>query len=91
MLLFGAMGATVLTCEAAVATWSGVFLHEQLGATLGLAGLGYVAFTACQTLGRLVGDRLQAMSSAVWLVRLGTLAAAGSLAVALLSPSPVVG
>jgi MFS family permease len=91
VLLFGAMGATVLTCEAAVANWSGVFLHEQLEASLGLAGLGYVAFTGCQTLGRLVGDRLQALTSAARLVRLGTLAAAGGLAVALLSPSPGFG
>jgi hypothetical protein len=29
VLLFGSMGATVLTCEAAVATWSGVLLYEQ--------------------------------------------------------------
>jgi MFS family permease len=91
VLLFGAMGATVLTCEAAVANWSGVFLHEQLGASLGLAGLGYVAFTGCQTLGRLVGDRLQALTSAVRLVRLGTLAAAAGLAVSLLSSSQVFG
>jgi hypothetical protein len=91
VLLFGAMGATVLTCEAAVATWSGVFLHEQLGASLGLAGLGYVAFTGCQTLGRLGGDRLQALTSAVRLVQVGTLAAAVGLAAAILGPSPVFG
>lgn len=91
VLLFGAMGATVLTCEAAVANWSGVYLHEHLGASLGLAGLGYVAFTGCQTLGRLVGDRLQALTSTVRLVRLGTLTAAGGLAIALLSPAPVLG
>jgi MFS family permease len=91
VLLFGAMGATVLSCEAAVANWSGVFLHEQLGASLGLAGLGYVAFTACQTLGRLVGDRLQALTSAVRLVQVGTLGAAAGLAVAILGPSPVFG
>jgi MFS family permease len=91
VLLFGAMGATALSCEAAVANWSGVFLHEQLGASLGLAGLGYVAFTACQTLGRLVGDRLQALTSAVRLVQVGTLGAAAGLAVAILGPSPVFG
>ncbi|MEV0720854.1 MFS transporter, partial [Asanoa sp. NPDC050611] len=46
LVLLGAMGATVLTVEAAVANWSGIFLHEQLAAPLGLAALGYVAFTA---------------------------------------------
>jgi predicted MFS family arabinose efflux permease len=88
MLLLGAMGAAVLTCEGAVITWSGVFLHENLGATLGTAALGYVAFNVCQTSGRLVGDRLLARHSAPTLIRLGTLAAAGALTAVLLSPWP---
>jgi MFS family permease len=87
VLLFGAMGATVLTVEAAVANWSGVFLHDHLSAPLGLAALGYVAFTGCQTAGRLVGDRLLARASAARMVRVGTIAAAAGLAVVVLSPS----
>jgi MFS family permease len=87
VLLFGAMGATVLTVEAAVANWSGVFLHDNLSASLGVAALGYVAFTGCQTAGRLVGDRLLARASAARMVRVGTIAAAAGLAVVVLSPS----
>ncbi|MFD0747293.1 MFS transporter [Phytohabitans flavus] len=87
---FGAMGATVLTVEAAVANWSGVYLHDNLGASLGAATLGYVAFTACQTAGRLVGDRLQARGSAAGLVATGTLVAAAGLAVIVLSPWPAL-
>lgn len=90
VLLFGAMGATVLTVEAAVANWSGVFLHDRLSAPLGVAGLGYVAFTGCQTAGRLVGDRLLARGSAARLLRTGTIVAAGGLAVVVLSPSAAV-
>jgi MFS family permease len=87
VLLFGAMGASVLTVEAAVANWSGVFLHEHLSASLGVAALGYVAFTGCQTAGRLVGDRLLARGSAARLLRVGVLAAGGGLALVVLSPT----
>jgi fucose permease len=90
ILVFGAMGATVLTVEAAVANWSGIYLHENLGAPLGAASLGYLAFTACQTAGRLVGDRLQARGSASRLVATGTLVAAVGLAVVVLSPWPAL-
>jgi len=90
IVVFGAMGATVLTVEAAVANWSGVYLHENLGASLGAASLGYLAFTVCQTAGRLVGDRLQARGSASRLVATGTLVAAAGLAVVVLSPAPAV-
>ncbi|MGN9910383.1 MFS transporter [Phytohabitans sp. LJ34] len=90
IVVFGAMGATVLTVEAAVANWSGVYLHENLGAPLGAASLGYLAFTACQTAGRLVGDRLQAGRDAAKLVVAGTLVAVAGLAAVVLSPSPAV-
>jgi hypothetical protein len=90
VLLLGAMGATVLTVEAAVANWSGVFLYDHRDASLGVAGLGYVVFTGCQTCGRLVGDRLLARTSVVRMVRVGTTAAAAGLAVVVLSWSAEV-
>jgi MFS family permease len=89
-LILGAMGAGVLTCEGAAITWSGVFLHENLGASMGTAALGYVAFNVCQTGGRLFGDGLLARHSARTLVRLGTLAAAGGLSIVVLSPWPTL-
>ncbi|GAA1888920.1 MFS transporter [Asanoa iriomotensis] len=90
LIVLGAMGATVLTVEAAIANWSGIFLHERLAAPLGLAALGYVAFTACQTAGRLVGDRLLARREPHELLRAGTLTAAAGLALVVLSPWPVL-
>ncbi|MEU4689809.1 MFS transporter [Actinoplanes sp. NPDC023714] len=86
VMMFGLMGAVVLTVEAAVADWSGVHLHEGLGASLGAAGLGYVLFATLQTAGRLFGDRLQQRTSAVFLLRTGTLIAAAGMAIAVLSP-----
>ncbi|MFE7437039.1 MFS transporter [Streptomyces tendae] len=58
VLVLGAMGLALMICEAAVTSWSGVFLHDSRGATLGAAALGYTAFTMCQAIGRMVGDRL---------------------------------
>jgi predicted MFS family arabinose efflux permease len=88
--MLGAMGAAVLTCEAAVVTWSGVFLHENLGAALGTAALGYVAFSVCQTSGRLVGDRLLARHRAPTLIRVGALTAAAGLAAAAIGSWPAL-
>jgi MFS family permease len=90
LLVLGAMGATVLTCEAAVANWSGVFLSENLHTTLGVASLGYIAFTACETTVRMVGDRLSARYPAPILVRLGAAIGATGLTVVVLSPRPVL-
>jgi MFS family permease len=58
VLVFGTMGLVLMLCEAAVISWSGVFLHENRGATLAVAAFGFGAFTVCQTLGRLTGDPL---------------------------------
>jgi MFS family permease len=88
LMVLGAMGATVLTVEAAVANWSGIFLHERLAAPLGLAAVGYVAFTACQTAGRLFGDRLLARRAPHELLRAGVLVAAAGLVLVVVSPWP---
>lgn len=86
VLVLGAMGAAVLTCDAAVAVWSGVYLHEKLASTLGVASLGYVALTGCETAGRLVGDRLLTRTPAVRLLRVGTATAIAGLLLVVLSP-----
>ncbi len=87
-MLLGALGAAVLTCEAAVAGWSGVLLHEHLGAGLGVASLGYTAFLACETGGRLVGDGIHRRYPAARLIRVGTLVGAAGLAMVVASRWP---
>lgn len=39
-------------------SWSAVYLSTELGASLGAAGMAFVAFSAAMLVGRLVGDRL---------------------------------
>jgi fucose permease len=90
VVLFGAMGAAVLLLEGSVSTWSGVFLHEDRGATLATASLAYVGFSALQAAGRLCGDRLQRRFGPVRLVFCSGLLAMVGLALALV-PDPVVG
>ncbi|MFI5845707.1 MFS transporter [Catenuloplanes sp. NPDC051500] len=84
VLIFGLMGLTIMLGEAAVVSWSGVFLHEDRGATLAVAALGYTAFTVFQTAGRLFGDRLTARFGNVSMFRAsGVIAVAGLLVVVL--------
>jgi MFS family permease len=58
VLIFGLVGGILMICEAAVISWSGIFLHDERGASLAAASFGYTAFSAFQTTGRVVGDRL---------------------------------
>ncbi|WP_037914455.1 MFS transporter [Actinacidiphila yeochonensis] len=86
VLVFGALGAILMVCEGAVNSWSGVFLHHDLGATLAAASLGYTAYVACQSVGRLVGDRLNRRFAAVVLFRTSAVIGLLGLAVAILVP-----
>jgi len=56
--LLAALGFAVLFCEGAASDWSAVYLRVTLGASAGVAGLGYVAFSIAMIGGRLTGDRL---------------------------------
>ncbi len=53
--LVAAFGASI---EDAGFTWSALYLHDFLGATPAVAGLGVVFVVGAQTIGRFTGDRL---------------------------------
>jgi fucose permease len=90
VLVFGLMGFIVLLLESGVSSWSSIFLHESRDATLTMAALGYTAFTACQTAGRLIGDSLNTRFGRPTLFRFNGVVALAGLVVALLVPSPPV-
>lgn len=71
------------------ASWSALYLRQELGTGPGFAGLGYVAFAAAMTVGRLVGDRLVDRFGIVVVARTGTGAAAVTMTAALLTRSPL--
>ncbi|BAL89077.1 putative MFS transporter [Actinoplanes missouriensis 431] len=74
-----------LLAEGAAADWSAVYLTGSLGASAGLAGAGFVAFSVTMTAGRLVGDRVVATFGPVRTVRVAAATAALTLAAALLA------
>lgn len=60
LLLLGAVAFASMLCEGAAADWSSVYLHDVLGSSAAVAGLGYTAFTLAMVAVRLFGNRLLA-------------------------------
>jgi hypothetical protein len=87
VLALGIVGLCALVCEGAAGDWSAVYLHDNLGASAGLAAIGFGAFSVTMTLGRMAGDRLVARFGRVRLVRACGLVGAIGLAGGLLSHS----
>jgi fucose permease len=83
LVALGVVAFAVLLVEGAVADWSAVYLREDLGAAPGLAGLGFVAFSATMTIGRLLGDGLLTRFGRYRVVRLLTIGATLGLAAGL--------
>ena len=88
VLVLGATGTVVLVCSGVVGNWSGVFLHDELGASLATASLGYIGYNVCEAGVRLVGDRLHERYGASALVRCCGAVAVAGLAVVVFSPVP---
>lgn len=89
LLVLGLTGFVLMIAEGSALVWSGVFLHDSRGASLAVASTAVTAYTACQTAGRLVGDRLTMRYGAPRLFLVSGLAATVGLTVAVLSPHPL--
>ncbi|WP_188195608.1 MFS transporter [Nonomuraea sp. SYSU D8015] len=92
VLLLGATGVLVFVISGVVGSWSGVFLHEDLGASLGTASLGYICYNVCEAGARLLGDRFQERLGPSILVRISGLIAVTGLVVVVFSrvPGPAI-
>ena len=86
----GLTGFALMLGEGAALGWSAIFLHDSRGASLALASTALTAYTACQTIGRLRGDRLKVRYGARAMFRVGALVAILGFAVAVASPWPVI-
>ncbi len=73
--------------EGATGDWSGLYFRDVLGASGGLVGLGYTAFTLAMTLGRTFGDGWRGRFGAARLVIGGALLSGLGVLLAVLSPS----
>ena len=88
VLMIGATGTALMVCDGAALGWAGIFLHDSRGATLAVAALAVTAYTACQTVGRLAGDRLKMRYGAAALFRTGALIGTAGFALAVVSDRP---
>ncbi|HEX6400812.1 MAG TPA: MFS transporter, partial [Actinomycetota bacterium] len=87
VLLLGLVAGSSFLLEGVAMEWSAVYLRDALGAAGGTVGLAVVVFSAGMATSRFVGDRLVRRSGQPLVVRVGAMAAVGSLAVMLLVPS----
>lgn len=58
VIIFGIMAVISFLGEGGMMDWSGVFLTEDKGVDLSLAGVGYAVFSASMLVGRLIGDKV---------------------------------
>jgi hypothetical protein len=89
LLVLGLTGFVLMIAEGSALVWSGVFLHDSRGASLAVASTAVTAYTACQTAGRLAGDRLTMRYGSARLFLVSGLVATVGLTVAVLSPHPL--
>ncbi len=85
VVLFGAICFASFLAEGAILDWSAVFLTEVQEMQTSMAGLGYAAFAAAMTTGRLTGDALVHKFRYRAMLAAGAACAATGLTVASLS------
>lgn len=79
----GAFATLTQAIEDTGATWSTVYLRDELGAAGAVAGLGFVALQGMQTVGRLLGDRVVTRYGDRAVARAGAALAGAGVAAAL--------
>lgn len=83
-----AIGFCIFLSEGAIADWTGVYLKQVLGASAGLAPVGYAVFSAAMAVFRLSGDAITLRIGRAATIRYGGAIAAAGLSFALLVHSP---
>ncbi|WP_140536182.1 MFS transporter [Mesorhizobium sp. B1-1-8] len=86
--LVGVMALLTMISEGAVLDWAALYLHQELGADLAVAGLAYAAFSGVMAVMRFLGDGVRNRFGAVSTLRGSALVAAAGMLMAGLSPSP---
>jgi predicted MFS family arabinose efflux permease len=88
VLLIGTLCFISFLAEGSVLDWSAVLLETVRGLAAGQAGIGYVAFAATMTTGRLLGDAIVHRLGGLRVLVLGGLCASAGYALAAFAPSP---
>jgi fucose permease len=90
LIALGVVAFCCLFAEGAVDDWSGVYLHEEQGASLGIAPLGAAACGAGMAVGRFAGDAVIARYGRPATLWRASLVAGAGMTLAVLAPSPTV-
>ncbi|RWC83581.1 MULTISPECIES: MFS transporter [unclassified Mesorhizobium] len=86
--LIGLMALLTMISEGAVLDWAALYLRQELGADLAVAGLAYAAFSGVMAIMRFFGDGVRNRFGAVMTLRGSAIVAAAGMLIAGLSPSP---
>jgi predicted MFS family arabinose efflux permease len=86
VIYLGLMCFIVFLSEGAMLDWSAVFLTENRGVDVALAGLGYAAFSVAMAIMRLLGDNIVSRLNSKTVVVYGSLLAAAGLFLVVLTP-----
>jgi MFS family permease len=89
VLLLGVVGLCGMIGEGASGDWSAIYMRDDLSAGATAAGLGFAAYSAGMTVGRLVGDWFIGRWGGVRVVTWSMMAAGGGFGVALAAGHPV--
>ena len=87
MTALGVLAACGAFVEDAGASWSALYLRDELAAGAATAGLGFVTLSIAMTIGRLTGDRFVDRFGQRRVVRVGGALTAVGMGVALALPS----
>jgi MFS family permease len=85
--VLGTLAASAAFVEDSAASWSAIWLRDDLAASAAVGGLGFVAFQVAMTLGRLTGDRVVDRFGQRRVARIGGAVAAAGLGLMLAVPS----
>ncbi len=87
VLLLGCLMLCSFMAEGAIADWGGIFLRDQLAASLAIAPLGFAAFSVSMVLGRLGGDSLRDRYTGAQVLRLAGVVATSGFVLIVISPT----
>jgi MFS family permease len=90
LLGLGALAFLALMAEGAMGDWAAVFLREYRGAGMDGAATGFAGFSLAMAAGRFGGDWVRRRWGAPILLRVGGLAAAVGITIALIAPGLVL-
>jgi len=86
--LTGIMALFAMVPEGAVLDWAALYLRQDMGAEIAVAGLAFAGFSGAMALMRFLGDGIRNRLGAVVTLRVSSLTAALAMLAASLSPSP---